>query len=547
MVLHSSLSSSHANHHVKGMSTVAPMDLTVHANAYRMRLPTSLRDFWNVDTTTSGVSEGRVTWYNSTDDIDTTVNGGSSATWTFNVPTIQNTRYEMAIASDPTLAAGRGAIYVKSVSFVEELFYNSDGGVVQITSGGTVAGGASASGTTALTFTINSDASASVDEDPALILLGGDGIAAPNNDIVRSRFIQDSSAEVTYFRQERNRNGAGFSTINTVLGIGDSSGTSTSNVGILRLYSGDGTTARSIDLKYTRFNGVDHLDMTSTPISWGAGEIKLGREASATTTGAIAIGGNSSSTDADSIIIGYFAAQTGSSTRCVAIGGRVSGTGVNIGHNECVLIGAGLATTATNQILLGSANATAAYDFYVGPVTRSTPRAATIQPGGASGSNIAGVSMTIAGGKSTGTGVGGDVVISACPAGTSSGTTLNSLIEAMRMTSIRTNTLSGGASATVLWSMVVAEGQTVTVDALVQARTGTEAAGWRLIGTVRRNSGGNVTIVDAVDRPHEAKDDAGWDASIAVDTASQTVRITGTPDAADNTTFGGGIIYRVQT
>ena len=83
------------------------------------------------------------------------------------------------------------------------------------------AGGASIStSTTGLTFTVNTDADSLTDEDPALILLGGDGTAAPNDDLVRSQFRQDSPLEIVQVFTARSRNGGAYANVTPVFAIG---------------------------------------------------------------------------------------------------------------------------------------------------------------------------------------------------------------------------------------------------------------------------------------------------------------------------------------
>lgn len=60
---------------------------------------------------------------------------------------------------------------------------------------GASAGGGGTGGTDSLTFTVNQDGAAATDEDPALILEGGDGGA----ELIQSRFQQDSSADLVFF------------------------------------------------------------------------------------------------------------------------------------------------------------------------------------------------------------------------------------------------------------------------------------------------------------------------------------------------------------
>jgi hypothetical protein len=101
-------------------------------------------------------------------------------------------------------------------------------------------------------------------------------------------------------------------------------------------------------------------------------------------------------------------------------GGAFTGS-ISIGY-------AGTSTiTANHQGILGTATADGYVDdWYFNGVTRSSPYSVKINASGGSGTNIAGASMTIAGGKATGNALGGDIILQTSDAG-GSGTTLQSL------------------------------------------------------------------------------------------------------------------------
>lgn len=67
---------------------------------------------------------------------------------------------------------------------------------------------------------INYDASAAVEENPALALLGGDGVAATNDDIVSTILQQMSADEYVHMYMQRDRNGGGAATIRPVFQVG---------------------------------------------------------------------------------------------------------------------------------------------------------------------------------------------------------------------------------------------------------------------------------------------------------------------------------------
>lgn len=79
-------------------------------------------------------------------------------------------------AGNPANLAGHGQIFSKTQTGIVELFYkDGSNNVVQITSGGTVNGGSNSTGTTNLSFTINSDGVAGTSEQAYLELLSGNG------------------------------------------------------------------------------------------------------------------------------------------------------------------------------------------------------------------------------------------------------------------------------------------------------------------------------------------------------------------------------------
>ena len=101
---------------------------------------------------------------------------------------------------------------------------------------------------TGLDLTINSDAAAATDEDPILTLLGGDGVAAPSDDLIRTRLTQDSTLEQCFFTMERNRNGAGYTDITPILNLGDGG-----NANAVLQFQGNSDTAK---IQYTGASDV---------------------------------------------------------------------------------------------------------------------------------------------------------------------------------------------------------------------------------------------------------------------------------------------------
>ena len=178
--------------------------------------------------------------------------------------------------------------------------------------------------------------------------------------------------------------------------------------------------------------------------------LAVGYNAVASAQNAIAIGYNSS-TASSSLVVGTSANTDGNANVVVgngasATGGwgnqwaTVLGAGAGSNSQQAIAIGSGAsannrfgiaigvdaATTATNQLVIGS-NTQAITNFFVGNgVTNAGPSSFTLQGTGGSGTDIAGASVTLAGGKGTGTGNGGSINFQIAKPGTT-GSSLNSL------------------------------------------------------------------------------------------------------------------------
>lgn len=116
----------------------------------------------------------------------------------------------------------------------------------------------------------------------------------------------------------------------------------------------------------------------------------------------------------------------------VALGANTLGLG-GIG-NFNIALGAGaniISTTASNLLVIGgSSGGGGVSQGYIGNgITNASPRNFSFNATGGSGSNIAGATLTIAGGRGTGAGIAGQVVVQVAP-NASSGSTLNTLVTA---------------------------------------------------------------------------------------------------------------------
>lgn len=192
-------------------------------------------------------------------------------------------------------------------------------------------------------------------------------------------------------------------------------------------------------------------------ITSGTSNIIVGRGSGNTLTTASenTIIGSASATQlngGENVVVGSAAGtQLTSGSRNVIIGDEAGSiTGPNTGQNN-ILIGRGarhgaagisgsigigsIATpTASNQAVIGSASTSIADVFFGNGVTQTSPQSYAINGTGGSGTDVAGGNVTIAGGKGTGSGVGGSIILSVASAG-STGSSLNNIVERARVTS----------------------------------------------------------------------------------------------------------------
>lgn len=167
--------------------------------------------------------------------------------------------------------------------------------------------------------------------------------------------------------------------------------------------------------------GVNAIAMGAAAVAGSYGTA-LGQNCSANTN-SVAIGSSASATGNDSISIGFSASDGG--------------------FADCIVIGRGGAATAANQMVVGNGDMSI-LDAYIGKgVVHATPAGLTLQATGGSGTDIAGASFTLAGGKGTGSGAGGSLLFATAPAG-APGASLNSLVT--RLTISSTGSASFGAT-----------------------------------------------------------------------------------------------------
>jgi hypothetical protein len=176
---------------------------------------------------------------------------------------------------------------------------------------------------------------------------------------------------------------------------------------------------------------------SSTNVALGA---SAAAGASTTATRAVAVGGSA----------------TSNAVGAIAVGGSSSATGVGsitIGDSstnaqKSIVIGDHVASTADGQLCIGMQSSPISAVYIGGDtgatrvVQSATAVALSIQPSGAFSANQAGVNLTIAGGKSTGSAAGGSVLLAVSPAG-GAGSALNALTTVLTVDSTLLTTIAG--------------------------------------------------------------------------------------------------------
>jgi hypothetical protein len=202
------------------------------------------------------------------------------------------------------------------------------------------------------------------------------------------------------------------------------SNTNTLAFGMGAAASGSGAVAIGAS---TVSNQTNTLAVCTGAQATGASSLAFGPSAVASGGSDLAIASSASASGGLGVTIGVSASTAGGSS--VAIGRTASA-----GHSGSVAIGRDSATTATKQFVCGAGGGWDKDNVYFGSgVVNASPTAYTINGSGGSGTNIAGANLNLAGGKGTGSAIGGSVKLQSTIAG-SSGTTLNSLQDKWVMT-----------------------------------------------------------------------------------------------------------------
>lgn len=192
--------------------------------------------------------------------------------------------------------------------------------------------------------------------------------------------------------------------------------------------------------------GNDSTAIGSGATSPGEGGCAFGRSAACQANFSVSVGFGSSVTGLFGLGIGQGCVSSGVAATTIGTNstgaaeastliGRNNST--SAAHTGSIVIGFQLVSTAANQLLFGSSSAPRRIsEVYVGMgVTNAAPQGFSLNGTGGSGTNIAGATVTIAGGKGTGNAMGGSIKFQSTIAG-SSGTTLNTLQDKMILTNV---------------------------------------------------------------------------------------------------------------
>ncbi len=249
--------------------------------------------------------------------------------------------------------------------------------------------------------------------------------------------------------------------------------------------------------------------------SAGDRSVSFGSSINNTANDAVAIGYNVNVTSAGAVAIGS-GADSGSES--IAIGtGAVAGT-------NSIALGAYSSTTASNQLVIGSNDSTTHHISHVvigSGVTDATPNGFTLQGTSGSGSDVAGASVTFAGGQGTGTGNGGSLNFQIAKP-TTTGSSLNSLATIMSISGttgavsinntatgtgsldLQATTLTNQTSSGTQRGLVISnanDAANATTEALISLINDEATASTVTDGLVISGSEGTGvdTIVDAID------------------------------------------------
>lgn len=235
---------------------------------------------------------------------------------------------------------------------------------------------------------------------------------------------------------------------------------------------------------------------------WTSVAVGYGATTAVSAQGSTVVGHNSSTTAQNGTAIGSGAVAGNTATALGAGAGATTNEAVALGASSTagfinsIALGYGATTTGTDQLVIGGGTNGIGNVFIGKGVTHATPGGFTLQATGGSGTDIAGGSVSIAGGRGTGTGIGGSITFQYAPAG-STGASLNALQTACIISGTNGSLSCPGAGA---GSQRFGSNATAAGNDSLAVGEGAAAGGLRGVAIGRNTSSGQ----DAVTLGHGA-------------------------------------------
>lgn len=230
------------------------------------------------------------------------------------------------------------------------------------------------------------------------------------------------------------------------------------------------------------------IGVNASVFSTFAGSVAIGANSSTTAEQSISIGSQSTATAVGQISLGHYAGKNGIGSNRGLFLGNYSTNRIGEGSNVCFFGGQAQNNGQINTVYF-SQGGEASLGANLLPFTM------TVTPATGTDQNASPGTFTIAGAKGTGTGVGGDIILSTSPASGVSGSTRNASVEVMRVTAtgnVGIGTTSPGQKLEVNGNVKVSNGDLsiATIGKGLAIKSGTNAK----IGTTTFTAQNTVTV-----------------------------------------------------